>query len=137
MKLEELEELMIVGKGLKTFIVKELPAIREEVSSCQRSGIDKHDDGFSTREECQSMTIRELCYYSFSGSFGNSCTYSDISHLNLNLLKEYFIKYLNIHKDEIMLGVADLMIDKAKAEKENAIIEIDKRKETLLKLFEY
>ena len=69
MKLEELEELMIVGKGLKTFIVKELPAIREEVSSCQRSGIDKHEDGFSTREGCQSMTIRELCYSSFSGSF--------------------------------------------------------------------
>ena len=136
MKLEELEELMIAGKGLKTFIVKELPAIREEVRSCQKSGIDKHEDGFSTRSGCQSMVIRELCYSSFSGSYGNSSTYSDIANLDLDLLKKYFVKYLNIHKDEIMLGVADLMIDEAKSEKENAIIEIDKRKETLLKLFE-
>lgn len=136
MKLEELEKMMTTGKGLKKFITEQLPTIREEVRSCKKCGIDKHNDGFYTSESCQSMVIRELCYSSFSGSFGNSCTYSDIAHLNLNLIQECFVEYLNIHKDEIMLGVADLMIDKAKSEKENAIGEIDKRKETLLKLFE-
>ena len=51
-------------------------------------------------------------------------------------MKEYFIRYLNGHKDEIMEGVADLMINDAKSNQENAIKEIDEYKNSLLKLLE-
>lgn len=51
-------------------------------------------------------------------------------------MQEYFIKYLNKHKDEIMEGVADLMINDAKSSQEDAIKEIDEYKKSLLKLLE-
>lgn len=100
MILKETKELIATGKQLKTFIKDELPKIRKE-SKTNGYGIDKHNDGFSTQENIKSMNIRCLSFYSFSGSWGSSSTYSDISNLNFDLMKEYFIKYLNNHKDEI------------------------------------
>ena len=38
--------------------------------------------------------------------------------MDTDLMQEYFIKYLNRHKDEIMEGVADLMINDAKSGQE-------------------
>ena len=82
------------------------------------------------------MNISNLCYSSFSGSCGSGDTYSDIANMDTDLMKEYFIRYLNGHKDEIMEGVADLMINDAKSNQENAIKEIDEYKNSLLKLLE-
>ena len=101
-----------------------------------KNGIDKHTDGFGRRESIQSMNISNLCYSSFSGSYGSGDTYSDIANMDTDLMQEYFIKYLNRHKDEIMEGVADLMINDAKSNQENAIKEIDEYKNSLLKLLE-
>ena len=56
------------------------------------------------------MNISNLCYSSFSGSYGSNDTYSDIANMDTDLMKEYFIKYLNKHKDKIMEGVEDLMM---------------------------
>lgn len=135
MTLKETKELLATGKQLKTFIKDKLPKIREE-STISGYGIDKHNDGFCTEENIQSMNIRYLSFYSFSGSYGSSETYSDISNLNFDLMKEYFIKYLNNHKDEILIGVADLMINAAKKNKEEAIRELEEHKKELLDLFE-
>lgn len=135
MTLKETKELLVTGKQLKTFIKDKLPKIREE-STISGYGIDKHNDGFCTEENIQSMNIRYLSFYSFSGSHGSSETYSDISNLNFDLMKEYFIKYLNNHKDEILIGVADLMINAAKKNKEEAIRELEEHKKELLDLFE-
>ena len=82
------------------------------------------------------MNISNLCYFSFSGSYGSVDTYSDIANMDTDLMQEYFIKYLNRHKDEIMEGVADLMINDAKSGQEDAIKEIDEYKKSLLKLLE-
>lgn len=135
MTLKATKELLATGKQLKTFIKDKLPKIREE-STISGYGIDKHNDGFCTEENIQSMNIRYLSFYSFSGSYGSSETYSDISNLNFDLMKEYFIKYLNNHKDEILIGVADLMINAAKKNKEEAIRELEEHKKELLDLFE-
>lgn len=136
MTAKELSKLITTGRKLKKFIKETLPKIREEYQSHSRSGIDKHTDGFSKREETQSMNIRNLCYSSFSGSYGSGSTYSDIANMDTDLMQEYFIKYLNRHKDEIMEGVADLMINDAKSSQEDAIKEIDEYKKSLLKLLE-
>ena len=56
--------------------------------------------------------------------------------MDTDLMQKYFIKYLNKHKDEIMEGVADLMINDAKSNQEDAIKEIDEYKKSLLKLLE-
>lgn len=136
MTAKELSKLITTGRKLKKFIKETLPKIREEYQSHSRSGIDKHTDGFSKREETQSMNIRNLCYSSFSGSYGNGNSYSDIANMDTDLMQEYFIKYLNKHKDEIMEGVADLMINDAKSSQEDVIKEIDEYKKSLLKLLE-
>lgn len=111
MTAKELSKLITTGRKLKKFIKETLPKIREEFQSHSNSGIDKHTDGFGRRESIQSMNISNLCYSSFSGSYGSGDTYSDIANMDTDLMQEYFIKYLNRHKDEIMEGVADLMIN--------------------------
>ena len=82
------------------------------------------------------MKTSNFFYSSFSCSYGRGDTYSDIGNMDTDLMQEYFIKYLNRHKDEIMEGVADLMINDAKSGQEDAIKEIDEYKKSLLKLLE-
>lgn len=130
---KEIKRLVENGKELKEFIEHKLPQLREEAKK-SNYGIDKHHDGFSTGAKIQSLNIEEFCYSSFSGSYGDSSTYSDISGLNMNMLRDYFIKYLNIHKDEIMLGVAELMITEAKNNRTIALQELDAYKANLLQL---
>jgi hypothetical protein len=132
---KEIKMLVENGRELKEFIEHKLPQLREEVEK-SKYGIDKHRDGFSTGAKIQSLNIEEFCYSSFSGSYGDSSTYSDISGLNMIMLRDYFIKYLNIHKDEIMLGVAELMITEAKNNRTIALKELDDYKANLLQLLE-
>lgn len=132
---KEIKRLVENGRELKEFIEHKLPRLREEVKK-SKYGIDKHRDGFSTGAEIQSLNIKEFCYSSFSGSYGDSSTYSDISGLDMIMLRDYFIKYLNIHKDEIMLGVAELMITEAKNNRTIALKELDDYKANLLQLLE-
>ena len=132
---KEIKMLAENGRELKEFIEHKLPQLREEVKK-SKYGIDKHRDGFSTGTKIQSLNIKEFCYSSFSGSYGDSSTYSDISGLDMIMLQDYFIKYLNIHKDEIMLGVAELMITEAKNNRTIALKELDDYKANLLQLLE-
>lgn len=132
---KEIKMLVENGRELKEFIEHKLPQLREEVKK-SKYGIDKHRDGFSTGAEIQSLNIKEFCYSSFSGSYGDSSTYSDISGLDMIMLRDYFIKYLNIHKDEIMLGVAELMTTEAKNNRTIALKELDDYKANLLQLLE-
>jgi hypothetical protein len=132
---KEIKRLIENGKELKEFIEHKLPQLREEVKK-SNYGIDKHHDGFSTGAKIQSLNIEELCYSSFTKNCRDSVTYSDISGLDMNMLRDYFIKYLNIHKDEIMLGVAELMITEAKNNRTIALQELDAYKANLLQLLE-
>ena len=89
---KEIKRLVENGRELKEFIEHKLPRLREEVKK-SKYGIDKHRDGFSTGAEIQSLNIREFCYSSFSGSYGDSSTYSDISGLDMIMLRDYFIVF--------------------------------------------
>ena len=82
MTAKELSKLITTGRKLKKFIKETLPKIREEFQSHSNSGIDKHTDGFGRRESIQSMNISNLCYFSFSGSYGSGDTYSDIANMD-------------------------------------------------------
>ncbi len=135
MKYMEVKKMAETAKGLKEFIEHKLPRLREEASSPNNYGIDKHSDGFYKSTKCQSVNI-ELCYASFSGSFGSSNTYSDIADLDTKILGEYIIKYLNIHKDEIMLEVANLIIEEVKKNRDVAIKELDDYRASILKILE-
>ena len=129
-KTEKILNLARNGKGLRKFVSETLPEIRKAM----RDGSDrrdKHDDGFSINEDpCQSLVLR-LCYKSFTGSFGDSSTYSDIASFDMNLWKVYLLKYLNAHKDVILLEMADMMVSDAKEQRDVAIDEIESMKASL------
>lgn len=82
------------------------------------------------------MNISNLCYSFFFWQLWKWRHIFGYSKYGFDLMQEYFIKYLNRHKDEIMEGVADLMINDAKSGQEDAIKEIDEYKKSLLKLLE-
>ena len=67
---------------------------------------------------------------SFTGSFGDSSVYSDIASFDMNLWKVY-LKYLNAHKDAILLEMADMMVADAKEQRDVAIDEIESMKASL------
>lgn len=129
MNLQEIEKLAKTGKELKHFLSETLPKVRNG-----HGRIDKHSDGFGIGDDqIQSMNIK-LNYSSFSGVFGNSSTYSDIAGINADVMRTYFLKYLNKHKDEIIEEMANMMIVDAKKEKDNALRELENRKQVLMNL---
>lgn len=129
MNLQEIEKLAKTGKELKHFLSEILPKVRNK-----HDRIDKHRDGFEIGDDqIQSMNIR-LNYSSFSGVFGDSSTYSDIAGINADVMRTYFLKYLNKHKDEIIEEMANMMIYDAKNQKEQALKELEDRKQKLLNL---
>lgn len=129
MNLQEIERLAKTGKELKYFLSEILPKARSG-----HNRIDKHNDGFGIGcEEIQSMNVR-LHYSSFSGVFGDSSTYSDIAGINEDVMKTYFLRYLNKYKDEIIGEMANMMINDAKKERENGLRELEERKQNLINL---
>lgn len=132
-KTDEIFNLARNGKGLRKFVTETLPDIRRAVREpgLGRHKLDKHEDGFFINEDpCQSLVFR-LCYKSFTGSFGDSSVYSDIGKFDMNLWKQYLVKYLNAHKDAILLEMADMMLSDAKKQKEIAIDELESMKASL------
>ena len=129
-KTEKILNLARNGKGLRKFVSKTLPEIRKAM--CDRSDRrDKHEDGFYVNEDpCQSLVLR-LCYKSFTGTYGDSSTYSDIASFDMSLWKVYLLKYLNAHKDAILLEMADMMVADAKKQRDVAIDEIESMKASL------
>lgn len=49
-------------------------------------------------------------------------------------MKEYFMRYLNNHKDEILLEMAEMMIEEANKNKGKALEEIEKMRENILSI---
>lgn len=137
-KTDEIFNLARNGKGLRKFVTETLPDIRRAVREpgLGRHKLDKHEDGFFiNKDPCQSLVFR-LCYKSFTGSFGDSSVYSDIGKFDMkkfdmNLWKQYLVKYLNAHKDAILLEMADMMLSDAKKQKEIAIDELESMKASL------
>lgn len=122
-KTEDIIRIWTNGKRLYEFVTKRLPQIRNEKLD-PRSPIDKHSDGFSCSESIQSMNIRDLSYSSFTGSYGNSSTYSDLP-VDGKMMKDYFLRYLNRHKDEILREMAIDMMDDAENMKRDALQELE------------
>lgn len=132
---EDIIKLAENGKNLKKFVSETLPEIRKAIYD-KNDSTDKHIDGFCTNEDpCQSLVLR-LCYKSFTGSFGDSSVYSDIASFDMNLWKVYLLKYLNAHKDAILLEMADMMVSDAKEQRDVAIDEIESMKATLITLLD-
>ena len=118
------------GKGLRKFVSETLPEIRKAMRD-RSDRRDKHEDGFYINEEpCQSLVFR-LCYKSFTGTYGDSSVYSDIGKFDMDLWKQYLVKYLNAHKDAILLEMADMMVSDAKKQRDVAIDEIESMKASL------
>lgn len=137
--MKDTDKLLVLfqnGKGLLNFVNEKLPFLRSPKSRDASSQIDKHNDGFFYNEDaCQSMNIRQLCFKSFSGSFGSSSVYSDIAGLDMDLMKTYFLKYLNKHKDNILREMGEMMINDAKEIKSQALQEIDNVRRNIEKIF--
>lgn len=122
-KVEELKELNDCSKKINHFINQKLPKIRRDFED-KNNTTDKHSDGWSINgDKIQSVNI-DLTYSSFTGSHGNSSTYSDLN-FNTSLFKTYFIKYLNKHTSEIFNEIAKMMDNDSKAMYEDALAEIE------------
>lgn len=133
---DNLMHLFENGKSLLKFVDKKLPFVRSREARDSESRIDKHNDGFSYNEDaCQSMNISRLCYKSFTGSFGSSDVYSDIASIDKELMKKYFLEYLNKHKDDILREMGDMMLADAKNLKSKALAEIDGILQNIQNLF--
>ena len=133
-QLEQIDAILKLarnGKGLRDFVTKKLPKIRKAVQQGSRSGYDKHIDGFFRNEDAIQSVNLKLCYKSFTGSYGDSSTYSDIADLDNGITAEYLAKYLNKHKDEILLEMADMMVSDARQKRDVAIDEIESLKASL------
>lgn len=129
-KTEKILNLARNGKGLRKFASESLPEIRKAMRD-RSDRRDKHEDGFYINEEpCQSLVFR-LCYKSLTGTYGDSSVYSDIGKFDMNLWKQYLVKYLNAHKDDILLEMADMMVSDAKEQRDAAIDEIESMKASL------
>lgn len=135
-KTEAILRLARNGRRLRKFVVVELAKIRKAVSGRDKSSWDKHEDGFYLNEEVVQSLNLKLCYKSFSGSFGCSDVYSDIADIDKDLMKKYLVKWLNNHKDEILLEMADMMVADAKKQRDVAIDEIDSMKASLVALLD-
>lgn len=133
---DKLVHLLDNGKRLLKFVNKRLPFVRSCEARESESRIDKHNDGFYYNEDaCQSMNINRLCYKSFTGSFGSSDVYSDISAIDPELMKNYFLEYLNKHKDDILREMGDMMIADAKKIQSKALTEIDGIRQRIENIF--
>lgn len=132
-RLEKTERILILarnGKGLRKFVSETLPEIRKAIYDRSDSR-DKHEDGFCVNgDPCQSLVFR-LCYKSFTGHYGDRSVYSDIGKFDMDLWKQYLVKYLNAHKDAILLEMADMMVSDAKEQRDVAIDEIESMKASL------
>ena len=141
MKLEKTDKIISLAKNgamLRKFVNERLPKVRQDkygIIDRREGDVDKHEDGFYSNEDpCQSLSFR-LCYKSFTGSFGCSSTYSDIAHIDKGLMEAYLLKYLNCHKDEILLEMAKMMLSDAMEQRDVALAEIDAMKSDLLTMF--
>lgn len=116
---------------LRRFVNEELPEIRRKYED-KTSSIDKHRDGFCQGDAVQSFCI-SLSYQSFSGVHGGSSVYSDFRPIDNNLMREYFLRYLNSHTKEIFNEMSEMMMADAKEMKDKAISEIEETKRNIEK----
>lgn len=117
---------------LRKFINEKLPEIRRKYED-KATSIDKHRDGFCQGDAVQSFCI-SLSYQSFSGTYGDSSVYSDFCPMDNNLMREYFLKYLNSHTKEIFNEMSEMMMKDAKEMRDKAISEIEETKRNIEKL---
>lgn len=129
-KTEKILNLARNGKGLRKFVSETLPEIRKAMYD-RGDRRDKHEDGFYVNEDPYQSLVLKLCYKSFTGTYGDSSVYSDIGKFDMNLWKQYLVKYLNAHKDAILLELADMMVADAKEQRDVAIDEIESMKASL------
>lgn len=118
-KKEKAIELAAAGMELKKLVTETLPRIREEVLH-RTTTKDKHRDGFDYGRPVQSLYLGEISYASFTGTYGDSSVYSDLS-IDSSVVRPYVMDYLNSHKDEIMLGVAELILEDARQMRDEAV----------------
>ena len=124
MKTNTVNEIRVLAREsirLKQFINVKLPQIIDDYKN-RRNKIDKHRDGFEKGDAIQSFNIR-LSYQSFTGTYGDSSVYSDLS--------KYFLGYLNKHTNEIFNEMADMMLKDALSKREEALKELDDAKQEL------
>lgn len=136
MKIEVTDGILALAnqaRSLRDFINDELPKLKARYRD-EKDRLDKHYDGFEKGDAIQSFNIK-LSYQSFSGTYGNSSSYSDFCPDNA-IMGKYFLRYLNKHTSEIFNEMADMMIADAKSKQKEAIDELDNLKEKMIKIME-
>lgn len=119
MELEKIEALVKNGNILNTYI-ENVEVLRKHKD---------YKDGFSEGERQIGINLT----LNFCAELSDSFFASDrLYGLDKDITREYIIKYLNIYKDWIIKGVAELMISDAKSNKQQAIEELENRKKQLI-----
>lgn len=126
--IDKIDLLACNSRKLKTLVEEYLPDVRKKARDPQRGYgcVDKHNDGFAL-DDNRGINMK-LAYSSSTGTYGDSSVYTDLSGLDDKIFKDYFLKYLNAHKDEILMEMAALMDKDKQNYKEAALGEIERIK---------
>lgn len=98
-----------------------------------RKHYDKVRVGFSEGSSDGWCTPVTLHFLAWCGTYGDSSTYKQIN-TDHEIFNKFFIKYLNNHKKDIMMGVADLIYKEASTLKEKAQKELESKLELVKSL---
>lgn len=114
-----IEKLKSEANRIKMLFLESIPAWTADPKHYDKVGF-----GFNLDDRFQAATSINVYFSSKCGIYGNSSCYS-VLHLDDTIWKNHFIKYLNKNKTEIMLAIADQMLEEAKSHKTKAMEELE------------
>ncbi|OGF30755.1 hypothetical protein A2300_03965 [Candidatus Falkowbacteria bacterium RIFOXYB2_FULL_35_7] len=123
-------------KGIKNFIEignqikNKIKDYLEKIERKSEFNIDKYEMGFNKDNRFSSAKI-EVSVDAYTGTFGNSGVSIVTIVKDSKVFKDFFIKVLNKHFNELMIETADEIIDSAKTKNLEAIKELEDMLKTL------
>ena len=124
----EIKKIKDNADKIYTLFNKKIPAWLAD-----RRHYDKVGWGFNGDDRFNACTPAKVAFYSYSGTYGDSGC-SRECHLNNELFQEYLIKYLDENREAVMLGIADILYEKAKSLKSQAEDQLQKQLDEIKQL---
>lgn len=126
---EKIKKLRHNADQIKDLFVKKIPMWQADPETFDKTRwgfVQGDNDGWYS-----SQTIT-LHFGAWAGVYGNSSVYKQID-LDGDVFRAHFLKYLNNHRAEIMMGVAESIEVEAAGLKSNAEAELNKEMQELSK----
>lgn len=124
------------GVKLRRFVNESLPQLRSE-AFLKNNNMTDHQDGFFPGNNVpQAVNFGNIHFRSLSHFKTGYSAISDLPSDIKEVMPQYFLRYLNEHTDEILLGMSKLMLEDADYFKEDAQALIDAEYKEMKKIVE-